>query len=230
MHNIFHKRRHHLIGRNRKLRFSQRHARGQALVELALSVTFLAMLFSAAVDLGFAYKSYQTLLNATAEASSYLVVSPAASCTDPSNPCDPQVLMDAADSIARTRFRGEQGNKLRSFGGSTMDLNADNKDDQTTTPAGFSSFDQFIKAKVQIDEADSSQITVNDSNFAVGSSFDPSATDEYCQRREKFDSTGGQCFIVVRAEIVYKPFFIGPAIGKQMTIRALSVKPIVRNS
>lgn len=227
MHNILYWWQHRVTQRKQR---STRYAEGQALVELALSVTFLAMLFSAAVDLGFAYKSYQTLLNATAEASSYLVISPAATCTDPSNPCDQQVLINAADSIARSRFRNEQGSQIRSFGGSTMDLNADGKDDAATVPSGYGSFDQFIVAKVQIDEADSSQVTLENSDFAVGTSFNPGATDDACKRREKFDSNGGQCFIVIRTEIVYKPFFIGPATGKQMIIRALSVKPIVRSS
>lgn len=229
MHNILH-RWHHRFHRLRTARrLAPRHTRGQALVELALTVTFLAMLFSAAVDLGFAYKSYQTLLNATAEASSYLVVSPAATCENP--PCsNPQLLLDAADSIARTRFRGEQGNQIRSFGGSTMDLNADDKDDAVTVPAGSGSFNQFIATRVQIDEADSRQITVANSNFAVGNSFNPAATDALCQQRKRFDASGSQCFIVVRATMEYRPFFIGPAIGKVMTIRAISVKPIVTGS
>lgn len=229
MHNILYRwhRRFHLLRTAR--RSAPRPARGQALVELALTITFLAMLFSAAVDLGFAYKSYQTLLNATAEASSYLVVSPAAPCQDASCP-NPQVLLNAADSIARTRFRGEQGDKIRSFGGSTMDLNADNKDDALTVPAGFGSFDAFIAARVQIDEADSRQITTTNSDFAVGSSFDPTQTDSMCQQRKRFDSSGSQCFIVVRTTMQYRPFFIGPAIGNIMTIRAISVKPIVTGS
>ena len=54
---------------------------GQALIELALALTLIAMFLRAAVDLGLAYKAYQTLLNSTAEASSYLSLNPVLNCS-----------------------------------------------------------------------------------------------------------------------------------------------------
>lgn len=210
------------VHRSSGLRWSRR-KKGQALVELALSVTFLSYLFSAAVDLGFAYKSYQTLLNATAEASSYLTVQPAIACTN----CTPEQAREQADREARVRFRGEQGNRMRAFGGSTMDLNGDGKDDETNVPSGYGNFEAFIQAKVRIDVADSSQIDLSSADFGVDGTFTGSS-DTNCQQRRRFSLTGGQCYIVIRSETIYKPFALAPALGSTMTIRAISVKPIVQ--
>lgn len=197
-----------------------RKAAGQALVELTLAMTFLAYLFAAAVDLGMAFKSYQTLVNATAEASSYLAIRPAISCGAGTTA---QCARDAADSIARVRFRGEQGDQMRSFGGSTLDLNGDERDDALTVPSGYPNFEAFIRARVQIKAADATQVTVDDSNLAVGGNFTESAA---CADRQIFGANG-QCYIVVISEITYRPFAIAPAVGSTMTIRAISVKPIV---
>lgn len=215
--------RHLHLGRS--YRAPQRYSRGQAIVELTLALTFLAFLFAAAVDLGLAFKSYQTLINATAEASGSLKVAPLINCG--STTCDP---IAAADSQARIRFRGEQGALMRGTA-SSMDLNANGRDDETefTSAAAWMG---FIQSWVQIDEADQSQVTTTNSNFAVDNTFDPAATAPECQRRDAmyFDANGSlrQCFLVVRTRIIYRPFAIAPAVGNEMTIRALSVVPIVR--
>jgi hypothetical protein len=217
------------VGEDRMNRFSSWHIRrsfrkpvgrgsgrrrsGQALVELALSVTFLSLLFGAAVDLGIAYKSYQTLMNATAEASTYLHVRPISNCG--STTCDPNA---AADRIARTRFREEQGADLRGSA-STLDLDSNNVDDLQEHGWGW------IEQRVLIDEADSTQIEINNGNFAVGDSFSRTS-DPKCLNREPIDSSRRQCFIVVRSMIIYRPFVIAPIVGAEMTIRAISVKPM----
>lgn len=211
------------IGSLRRKRSRGRLARrtaGQAIVELTLALTFLAYLFAAAVDLGLAFKSYQTLVNATAEASSYLAIRPAISCGANTTP---ECAREAADREARIRFRGEQGDRLRSFGGSTLDLNGDEQDDRTMVPAGFASFEDFIRARVQIKVADATQVTTTNSNFAVGGNF----TESVACRDRHVAGLNGQCYIVVLSEITYRPFAIAPAVGDTMTIRAISVKPIV---
>lgn len=213
------------LSRIRRPHQPQRQQAGQALIELALSFTFLAFLFAAAVDLGIAYKSYQTLINATAEASSYLMVNPVVSCATIDCPNDDELL--GADMEARRRFRWEQGVTIRGTS-STMDLDANGKDD--ATDRGWA----WINSRVLIDEADSSQVTMVNSNFALDNSFDPAATNSACQQRRKFYSSGTtaglQCFIVVRAQIDYRPFAIAPAIGDTMTIRAISVLPITQST
>lgn len=210
----------------------QRSAPGQALIELALSFTFLAFLFAAAVDLGMAYKAYQTLLNASAEASTYLMLNPVVNCnvqTCPNSSGSIPDEIEGADREARVRFRTEQGPTLRGSS-STLDLDANGRDDLVVDGRAWS----WLDARIQIDEADSSQVTIVNSNFAVGSNFDPAATNNACQQRQKYytvgTTTGLQCFIVVRAQIDYRPFAIAPAIGDVMTIRAISVHPITQNT
>jgi len=180
---------------------------GQALVELTLSLTLLMMLLGAAVDLGLAYKAHQTLTNATAEASTYLSL----------RPLDPTAA--AADATARKRFRNEQGPTIRGSG-STLDLDANDQLDDISITTN----------RVQIKVTDSSQVTIGSNNFAPDLSLLPSSTN--CETRNKrsyADSTGTvrQCLVVVHASMVYKPFFITPFVGSEMTITAISVKPIV---
>lgn len=214
--------------RSRIRRPAQRQQAGQALIELALSFTFLAFLFAAAVDLGIAYKSYQTLINATAEASSYLMLNPVVNCDTiecPTSDPSAEKEVQGADREARRRFRMEQGISIRGTA-STMDLDANTKDD--ATEHGWN----WINSRVQIDEADSSQVTIVNDTFAIDSSFNPAATNNDCKLRRKYYSsgttTGLQCFIVVRAQIDYHPFAIAPAVGDTMTIRAISVLPITQ--
>lgn len=213
-------------------RRTSRHASGQAIVELTLALTFLTFLFAAAVDLGLAFKSYQTLINASAEASGYLKIRPVVGCDPNASKCDPDpnLAIYRADKEARVRFRGEQGDKMGGFG-NTLDLNADGKDDNTQY--GETWFADWIK----IDAADESQLNATQSDFAVGSTFEPTATHPSCIARNGIytitNSAGlkeaRQCFLVVRTKIIYKPFAIAPAVGKEMTIRALSVVPITSN-
>lgn len=205
------------LGRPPRIR---RKSRGQAIVELTLALTFLAYLFAAAVDLGLAFKSYQTLVNATAEASSFLAIRPTINC---GAGCSSANARKAADNEARVRFRGEQGDRLRAFGGSTLDLNADEKDDAVTVPAGYANFQAFIEARVQVKAADATQVTATNDNLAVGGSFTESAE---CVERP-IEALSGQCYIVVISEMTYRPFALAPAMGQTITIRAISVKPIV---
>ncbi|HEY0605884.1 MAG TPA: TadE/TadG family type IV pilus assembly protein [Herpetosiphonaceae bacterium] len=205
----------HMFRKQVHRRVAGRHQSGQAIVELALAVTFLAFLFAAAVDLGIAYKSYQTLMNATAEASTALTVEPLGSC--PANtPCDP---VANANRQARERFRQEQGADIRGSA-STLDLDSNNVDDLGEHGWGW------IEQRVLIDEADSSQIQIVGGTFAVGDSF-TRTTDPDCLDRKSLNSRGQQCFIVVRSVIIYHPFAISPAVGSEMIIRAISVKPLV---
>lgn len=85
---------------NASQKFNYKHP-GQALVETAIAVSILSLLFMAAVDAGLAYRSFQTLTNATAEASSYLSQNPLAGTF-------PAVSADDADVIARQRLKEEQ--------------------------------------------------------------------------------------------------------------------------
>lgn len=197
-----------------------RQQQGQAIVELALAVTFLTLLLSAAVDLGLAFKAYQALMSATAEAGNYLQLKPLASCD---SLADPACAARVANSEARTRFRGEQGDTLGRFA-STLDLNANSRDDRQEfgSQAGF---DAFIQARVEIHEADSTQVTITNNRFALNDTFDPNQTSQRCRQRYNLDSNG-QCFVVVRTSIDYVPFAIAPIVGNRMTIRAISVQPV----
>lgn len=216
----------------RSARQPRRQEAGQALIELALSFTFLAFLFAAAVDLGIAYKSYQTLINATAEASSYLMLNPVVNCETQTCPTDDGSTDDeieGADREARIRFRTEQGVTIHGTA-STLDLDANAKDDLTTDGRGWA----WLNARIKIDEADSSQVTIVNNNFALDNTFDPSATNADCKLRRKYYTSGTtsglQCFIVVRSQIDYHPFAIAPAVGDTMTIRAISVLPITQST
>lgn len=228
---MFHKSAQYVSSMVQKTRqwFTRRSQSGQAILELALSVTFLAYLFAAAVDLGIAYKSYQTLVSATAEASNYLTYDPLGACTDSSinqatNPTAySNCINTAADVQARVRFRGEQGNQLRGSA-STLDLDANGKDDLAASGDNYGS--NWIVPWVQIDEADSTQVTISNDSFAtLSDSYNPAATNAGCQQRKNLSN--GQCFIVIRSQITYRPFAITPVVGDTMTIRAVSVQPIV---
>src|SRR3954452_2099672 len=155
---------------------------GQALIELALAVTIIAMFLSAAVDLGLAYKGYQTLLNATAEATSYLSLNPVLNCAV--HLCPDGTPSSGADREARIRFRTEQSGVLHGST-STMDLDGSGVDD--VTEHGWS----WIDARVKVQEADSSQVSTTNSNFAVGGTFNETS-DPDCQARKRFNAAGNQ--------------------------------------
>lgn len=174
---------------------TKRRALGQALVELALTIALLSLLLMAALDAGLAYKTYQTLLNASAEASSYLAQNPYAG--DPPS-------KTTADSLATTAFRQEQSG----------------------TRTGTSS---VADATITINMADSTQVILGTGGvYGVSDSFNPAATDSECRvdRHNTYDD-GKPCYVVVRATIVYRPFMLTPFFGSAMTIKAVSVKPIV---
>jgi hypothetical protein len=196
---------------------------GQAIVELALFMTLIVMFVAAAIDLGLAYKSYQTLINAAAEASSYLDQYPAANCG--SLGCNPIL---EANTIARQRFRTEQGGVLRSVA-STLDLDANGIDD--LTEAGGAA---LVESMVQIHEADNTQIDVaNGTSFAINGTFNPAQTDDQCKQRiaepKSTNAAVTSCYIVIRAQMLYRPFVLRPFLGESMTIRAISVRRIVTN-
>lgn len=198
------------------------HRPGQALVELALMIVFIAMLLAAAIDLGLAFKTHQMLTNAAAEATSFLAQQPLVPC---SSSCDLTALKANADNAARTHFRNEIGDdaavaRLRDLDGNGQDDGAQNL--------------SYQSGWMQIDAADSSMFDAsNPTAFKIGG-FNPANTDQACQDR-KSTWLGGQCYIVVRTQIVYKPFFpLAPFFlstlangSKGFIIHAYAIKPIV---
>ncbi len=178
---------------------------GQALVEVTLSLTLLTMLVGAAVDLGLAYKTHQTLVNATAEASSYLDLNPKVSGSDP---------ITAANSIALQRFQYEQGTSIRNIA-TTLDLNANGvRDDQEE---GFN-----IADWVQITEANNVQVSTM-------STYNPSQAGE-CANRVAQPTAYESCYIVIRSRMIYRPFLLSPILGDQMNIRTTSVRRVVKGT
>jgi hypothetical protein len=190
---------------------SAHHRLGQALVEMALSITFIALLLAAVTDLGLAYKTYQTLVNATAEASSYLDVNPTVNCAIVSCPGGNPIA--GANAIARQRFQSEQGTTIRHIA-STLDVDADGIHDDVDS-------DVNIDEWVQITEADNTQVD----NM---SAYDPAATASECRERKAKPTNVASCYIVIRSRIIYRPFFLVPVLGDEMTIRAISVRRIVK--
>jgi hypothetical protein len=205
----------------RTFRTAMRRRAGQAVVELALSMTVIAMILGAAVDLGLAFKAYQTLINASAEASSFLDQNPTANCGTIG--CDAYA---EADRLARERFRTEQG-ETRRGAISTLDLNANGVDD--LSEAGGAA---LVASMVQIDAADNTQIdATGPEDFALNGTFNPAATDAQCRQRVAIPRSTNpnvqSCYIVIRAQMLYRPFVLRPLLGETMTIRAISVRRIV---
>jgi len=186
-------------------------ASGQALVEMAIGMAVLALLLAAAVDLGMAYRTYQTLISASAEASSHLAYNPRVGTSS--------TAMDIADANARESFRNEQGTMLRRLA-STRDLDANGVDDRSQS--GFN-----LAQWIRIDEADSNQVAAARGRDDFGATFNPGATVSDCVGRKKF-GPGGPCFIVVRTKMVYRPFFLTPILGTEMEFNTISVKPILK--
>ncbi len=197
---------------------------GQALVELALSITFISLLLGAAIDLGLAYKTYQTLMNATAEAGTFLALNPAVNCDTHSTWCAGTDAIGGADREARNRFREEQGTALHGSA-STLDLNSDRIDDTTQTIDGMAGW-VWIGTKVKLDEATSDDVTMSGGVYGVSAGF-TGTTDSRCLQRYRFNLAGKQCFIVVRTEMIYHPYITSRLLGNNMPIHAVSVKPIV---
>lgn len=196
---------------------------GQALIEFALMISLIMLLVAAAIDLGGAFRAYQTLINATAEASSYLTIEPLTNCAIVT--CPGGIPASGSDQEARIRFRQEQTTTPRGLL-TTMDLDSSGQDD--LAEHGW----DWIAARVKIHEADSSQVTVENSNFGIGSSFGGTNNTD-CRARKRFDTSNpdiskAQCFMVVQAEYTYRPLVLSWILGKTMTIRATSVKAIIQ--
>jgi hypothetical protein len=171
---------------NRKhTRYQQRP--GQALIEFALIISLIMLLVAAAIDLGGAFRAYQTLMNATAEASSYLTVEPLTNCA--LQACPGGTPASGADLEARARFRQEQASTPRGLL-TTMDLDSSGQDD--LAEHGW----DWIASRVRIHEADSSQVTLD--SGAITPDFN-GTSDVDCRARKRFDADNGQCFIVVQA-------------------------------
>ncbi len=198
---------------------------GQAIVELALTITFFFLLLGAAADLALMYKSYQNLINSTAEASAYLDFQPKRSCRVIG--CDG---IAAANLEARRRFRAEQGATI-SHVASTLDLNSNGKDDYQEAN-GI----KMVETMVRIDAADNTQIDAAGSGaFALKQSFDPNGTANVCKQRVSVPLSPANpsvtsCYLVIRSEIIYRPFLLRPILGNLRIIRAISVRRIVVGS
>ncbi len=192
---------------------------GQAIIEFALIISVILLLLAAAVDLGNAYRTYQTLANASAEASSYLAHNPLVNCLVADTPCPGGTPESGADRQARIRFRNEQGPIVRSVA-STLDLDNNGKDDVAEYGWGF------VEGRVRVMIADSGQLQNLNNPNAITKDFTGSA-DPDCNKRKRFDSKGGQCFIVVLSRTTYRPMILSSILGREISITASSVKPIV---
>jgi hypothetical protein len=184
-------------------------------VELALIVTLMVMLLGAAVDLGNAYRAYQMLVNASAEASTYLTHRPIANCVTQSCPGNDPI--QGANREARLRFREEQSAGLGSAV-NLRDLDSTGVDD--LQEHGWS----WIDARIRIVEADDSQVSTN--HRAIGRDFSGTSNAD-CRARQRLDGNNRYCYIVVLAEFEYRPFVIRWLIGDTITVRAVSIRQIV---
>ena len=211
---------------------------GQALVELALSLTLLALLLGAAIDLGLIYKTYQTLANATAEASSFLAEQPlitCATCTSTSS----KITNANNQAINNFRFESGEDTRLRPVA-SMRDLNADNKDDLGTVANGGNGWDAaYLQAAswLQFTMISDNQFTsaFNISTLDLGANTNPNTNPPVgCGARPRYElpipSSGypNRCYILVRAKAIYRPFLLAPFFGKEFTVRAYAIKPISR--
>jgi hypothetical protein len=196
----------------------------QAIVELALTITFLSMLLAGIIDLGLAFKARQMLINATAEATSTLSQQPLLPCGET---CSLATMKSGSDSLALRNFRQEIGDNIADGNAPLLDLNADGLDDMSQN--GWSAGSFQTEGWFRIDPADSSKFNPSTPGLFNIKTFTPS-TQQACIDRQRTYS-GGQCYIVVRAKMVYRPFFaLSRAMGAQVTISAYAIKPIVGGS
>jgi Flp pilus assembly protein TadG len=195
---------------------------GQSLIEFALASAFLMLLVAAAVDVGLAYRAYQTLVNASASASSYLAQYPYDGT--------PTKTITGANNKALNAFRNEQSGGTSTIGGSTFDLNANGTNDASefgatyglTASSGWTTW-------FRIDEASDAEVAANATNAFNGYT---GTTDSKCRDRYQFDASSTSankkpCYIVIRAKLIYHPFFLSPVFGQSMTITSVTTKPIV---
>ena len=194
---------------------------GQALVELALAITFISLLLAAAVDLALAYRTHQMLVNATAEAASYLSQQPLL-CVS-AGPCTQQQLIDTANNRAIQGFRREIGTNFdANRTARLLDLDADGLDD--VGDEGFTTGTFRSGNWIRIDPADSTQFNPNDPGAFNIRTFAPSQIQSCIDRNRRH--AGGQCFVAVRSTIIYRPFFALTPI-REFRISAWAIKPIV---
>lgn len=197
---------------------------GQSLIEFALASAFLMLLIAAAVDAGMAYRAYQTLINSAANASSYLAQYPYDGT--------PTKTIEGANNKALNAFRNEQNAGTLSIGGSTFDLNANGIDDGAASEFGATyglTGSSAWTAWFRIDEASDAEVG---SNAANGFNGFTGTADSKCRDRYQFDDSSTDtnkkpCYIVIRAKLIYRPFFLSPVFGREMTITSVSTKPIV---
>lgn len=202
-----------------------KHRRGQAMVELALSITFILFLASAAVDLALVFKTQQALTNAVAEASSYLAELPLAPVSFQNETVAQRKARANQEAAQHLRFEAAEDDGELRYIGSMRDLDSNGEDDLTQSPAlfGGSTWNASLPGWLQIIEVDDS-VLVDGTTY---SSFDGlSGGMAACANRTRITSTGSRCYVVVRAQKIYKPFFVlAPFLGDEVTVRAFSIKP-----
>jgi hypothetical protein len=87
---------------------------------------------------------------------------------------------------------------------------------------------------VRIDEADNMQLdAVASGTFGLRQTFDPNATSPLCKQRvavplDAANPLVTSCYIVIRSEIIYRPFLLRAVLGDLRIIRAISVRRIVK--
>jgi Flp pilus assembly protein TadG len=196
---------------------------GQALVELSLAIMFIALLLTGAIEIGRAYRMHQMLINATAEASSFLSQQPLVPCgTSCTWTTDQEKAR--ADDIALANFRQETVLANASALTRLRDLNGDNRDDMTSN--GWTKLTYSSGRWFWIAPADSTQFDPNNPGGFNINTFTPSTNTSCVNRRATY--TGGQCYIVVQSKVIFRPLFsFIDFLGDGAAIRAYAIKPIV---
>jgi Flp pilus assembly protein TadG len=228
----------HRAPRLLRRRLARRSAPAQALIELVLALSFLLLVLGTAIDGGMAYKTYQTLANATAEASAFLAEQPMITCSTCTTTSS-KIAKANSQAINNFRFESGEDTTLRTVA-SMRDLDADGKDDLGTVANGGDGWDAaYLQANgwLQFNMVSDSQFTAgfDISSVSMSSDTNPDANPATgCGSRWRYElplpSSGypNRCYILVRAKAIYEPFLLGPIFGQALTIRAYAIKPISR--
>ncbi len=116
------------------------------------------------------------------------------------------------------------------------DLNSNALDDMGTGGAGDGCDATCLQTRGSLTDGGWIEIfTISDAQFTGDMSWGslnaagPGSTG--CLNRPLVDVTeaadlGRRCYIVVRAEAVYRPFFLSPAFGRLMKVHAYAIKPV----
>ncbi len=193
------------------------------MVELALSITFIFFLASAAIDLALAFKFYQALEGAATEAAAFLGENAKDSCTGGCN----QIAVANNNAINRFRLSAGEDDGASKPVGSLRDLNANGLDDVAGDLCNAACFQTNTAAPmIQI-------LEVNETVLAPGANMRTVTASPGCATRPVIDTSVGSfphCYILVRTQGYYKPFFgLAPAIGhSKVVINAYAVAPISR--